>query len=81
MSCLIALESDADALANRIEMEIERRFGFSVPILIRGADDFQRIVKNNPFISEREVDTTKLYVTFLYSTPSSSQWAQLVCAQ
>ena len=45
-------EQDVEKLKNSIEAQIEAIFGFSVPVLIRSADDFQRVIKGHPFAHE-----------------------------
>ena len=66
-------EGDASRLAHGIEEEIERVFGFSVPVFMRQPKDFQRIIANNPFLTGRNEDPAWLHVTFLYSTPPESR--------
>jgi uncharacterized protein (DUF1697 family) len=66
-------EGDASKLAELIEAQIEKAFGYAVPVFIRDADDFQRIIEGNPFLKKRNEDPTKLYVTFLYRSPSESR--------
>jgi uncharacterized protein (DUF1697 family) len=70
-------EQDAAKVAGLIGTKIEQVFGCSVPVLIRGTNDFQRIVNGNPFLIERNEDPTKLHVTFLYDPPSESKLSGL----
>ena len=60
---------DASEIGSAIEIEIERRFGFPVTVILRSPSDFQRIIDGNPFIHPRNEDPSKLYVTFLASLP------------
>ncbi len=64
-------DSKATKIGRAIEMEIERRFGFPVTVIIRNRDDFMRIIDGNPFIHPRKEDPSKLHVTFLSSSPSA----------
>lgn len=68
---------DASELAGLIEAQIEGSFEYSVPVFVRNTHDFQRIVHGNPFLNERDEDPAKLYVTFLYNTPSESRLSSL----
>ncbi len=67
-------EQDVEKLKNSIEAQIEAIFGFSVPVLIRSADDFQRVIKGHPFAHE---DPIRVLVTFLYELPEESKLAEL----
>jgi uncharacterized protein (DUF1697 family) len=67
-----SLEPDVAKLAGLIEARIEQGFGYAVPVFIRGAADFQRIITGNPFLTIRNEDSTKLHVTFLYRPPVGS---------
>jgi len=59
-------EPDAAKLTRLIEAHLEQSFGYGVPIFMRNAADFQRIIASNPFLTTRNEDPTKLHVTFLY---------------
>jgi uncharacterized protein (DUF1697 family) len=63
-------EKDKAKLAKQIESQIETTFGFSVPVLIRSADDFQRVIETHPF---RREEPLRVLVTFLYERPDSSR--------
>ena len=67
-------EQDVTKLRNSIETQIEETFGFSVPVLIRTTDDFQRIIESHPFAQE---DPIRVLVTFLYEHPDQSKWNDL----
>lgn len=62
---------DEATVAGSIEKEIERHFGFTVDVLIRNRDDFQRIIVGNPFLTRRNEDPERLHVTFLSDMPSA----------
>ncbi len=65
-------DSDVPELTDRIEQKIEEVFQFSVPIILRTNDSFKKLIDGNPYYADRNVDVTKLYVTFLFSSPSDS---------
>jgi uncharacterized protein (DUF1697 family) len=63
-------EKDTEKLAKSIEGQIEKTFGFVVPVLVRSADDFRRVIENHPFKDEEPV---RILVTFLYQHPEQSK--------
>jgi len=67
-------EQDAAKLTETIEAQIKETFGFSVPVLIRTANDFQRIIESHPFTQE---DPIRVLVTFLHECPDQSKWNDL----
>ncbi|MBN1450485.1 MAG: DUF1697 domain-containing protein [Anaerolineales bacterium] len=67
-------EQDAIKLTKAIEAQVEKVFGFSVPVLTRTAGDFRRIIKNHPFAQE---DSLRVLVTFLYERPAQSKLDEL----
>ncbi len=62
-------EGDRPGTAARIEAGIQERFRFDLPVFVREAVDFQRIVDGNRFITQKNADPAKLHVTFLYRAP------------
>jgi uncharacterized protein (DUF1697 family) len=63
-------EQDVAKLRRAIEAHIEKTFGFSVPVVIRTADEFKRIIDSHPFKNE---DPIRVVVTFLYEHPEQSK--------
>jgi uncharacterized protein (DUF1697 family) len=63
------LEQDIAKLRKSIETQIETGLGISVPVLIRSADDFLRIIESHPFKHE---DPARVLVTFLHEHPNQS---------
>ena len=58
-------ETNVDKIRTKIECQILSDYGFEVKIFIRGKIDLAKIIKNNPFLSYKDVDFSKLYVVFL----------------
>lgn len=56
-------------LAAKIEEKINRKYGFFVPVIIRTPVEMKRILTINPFLGKKGIDTAKLYVTFLLTSP------------
>jgi uncharacterized protein (DUF1697 family) len=65
-------EIESFVLSEKIEKEITQSLDFSISVLIRTDDDFRRIIENNPFITAKEEDFSRLYITFLYRSPAES---------
>jgi uncharacterized protein (DUF1697 family) len=72
-----ATEQEASKLAELIETQIEGTFGYTVSVFMRDVANFQRIIHNNPFLNKRAKDPARLYVTFLYSSPSESKLSNM----
>ncbi len=61
-------EKDTAKLTKSIEAQIEKVYGFSVPVLIRTADDFRRVIESHPFARE---EAARVLVTFFVPTSRS----------
>ncbi len=72
-----APQSDQAQMAGQIEASIEQRCGFKVEVFIREPSDFQSIIAHNPFLQQRDVDTSKLHVSFLYRAIDEAKWGKL----
>ena len=59
-------------LEELIGKQIEHEFGFTAEVLIRTPEELWHILETNPFLGKKDVDTTRLYVTFLTGEPSAS---------
>jgi uncharacterized protein (DUF1697 family) len=62
-------EKTSADLAGKIEQMLLRRFNMSVPVIVRTAEEVEDVLRNNPFLTERGIDVTRLHVTFLSHTP------------
>ncbi|MGD1119932.1 MAG: DUF1697 domain-containing protein [Dehalococcoidales bacterium] len=63
--------TDTNQLAGLIESKIEQVFKFTAAVLIRTPDELGRIIRDNPFLKERDIDTGRLHVTFLAAEPAA----------
>jgi uncharacterized protein (DUF1697 family) len=55
---------------SKIIMErISSDSGFSIPVVLKTEDEMKEIVRENPFVKEEEVDSSKLHVAFLSELP------------
>ncbi len=60
---------DLVQLSKRIENAIERKFGFRPNVIVRTASELRSVLARNPFAKRRDIDPSKLLVTFLASDP------------
>ena len=56
--------TDVAALEAELAEAIEAEFGFPVPVLIRTADDLDRVIADNPFPEALDVEPKFLHVAF-----------------
>lgn len=66
----------ADGLSKRIAAVINESRGFQVPVVIRTAADFDRIVRGNPFLAAG-ANPARLHVGFLAAAPEPERIARL----
>jgi uncharacterized protein (DUF1697 family) len=62
-------ESDIKKLETQIKAQIEREFGFEVPIIVLIIENLASIIKHNPFANDSQIDISFLHVTFLADQP------------
>ena len=62
-------ERSPSDLFKAIAQAILGDFGFEVSIVIRTSKEMKSMIERNPFLKDRGVDQSKLYVTFLLETP------------
>jgi|SRR5579863_926165 len=63
---------DSSKLVEKIAEKVLSQFGFSVPVLVKTAEEINAIIKKNPFLKENGIDVSKLHVTFLSSAADRS---------
>ena len=64
-----AAAKSAVDLVRKIEGMMEREFGFEVTVMVRGAEELNRAIQNNPFSGEKGLDFSRLGVVFLSEEP------------
>ncbi len=57
------------ALVSKIEKMILKDFGFKVPVMVRSSHEIQEVFKTNPFLKKKDIDISRLYVTFTSQEP------------
>ena len=65
-------ESDMSALAKRLQKAIEGRFGFLPDVVLRTAAEMRETIARNPFAKGRDIEPSKLLVSFLASEPGQA---------
>jgi uncharacterized protein (DUF1697 family) len=60
------------SLSKSIGQAILRDLGFDVPVLVRTSREMRDLIEGNPFLKERDIDRSKLYVTFLLEAAPKS---------
>lgn len=63
---------DSAELGRQIEQQIRETFGFSVSVIVRSPEYFQKIIEQNPFLQDRNENLAALYVTFFFQTVSAA---------
>ena len=72
-----ATKSSLDNLSELIREKILSEYGFSVPVVLRTADEMKKIVGSNPFLNQKGIDDSKLHVTFLSELPTKAALGKL----
>ena len=70
-------EEDLKILTKIIESMIVKKYNFEAKALVIRAEEFIKIVTNNPYLPEKENEIEKLYCTLLLNTPEESKVALL----
>ncbi len=52
-------------LEETIKAQILKQFGFEVPVMVKDAEEVEQVIAHNPFMKNKEIDITKLHITFL----------------
>ena len=67
----------AEALSQRISEKILGDFGVSVSVLLLSSKELNNTIKNNQFLMDKAIDSSKLHVTFLSEIPKKSAIKEL----
>src|SRR6266705_2426468 len=60
--------SNPAVVSKRIGETVHHSFGFDTPVIVRTAEQMRDVIRNNPFSREKDIDLSKLHVTFLSET-------------
>ncbi|MEO1415327.1 MAG: DUF1697 domain-containing protein [Bacteroidota bacterium] len=72
--------SDIPSLEKSIQDLLLIKYGFDVDVLILADEDFLRVVADNPFLNQSEVDPKFLHVTFLLAEVDEEKYAAIPLA-
>jgi uncharacterized protein (DUF1697 family) len=53
----------------KISDQIQKQFGFEVPIIVLETEELKKIIENNPFVTDQIKNIFYLYITFLSPKP------------
>lgn len=70
-------EKNIDKLASKIQDAIEQTFKCRPAVILRTSDELKSAIKANPFASSRNLDPSKILVTFLSAAPPATAQATL----
>ncbi len=62
-------EKSITKLEMLITAQIEKDFGFTVPVIVFNSETLKSIITHNPFLKDAEKDPAFFHVTFLAATP------------
>jgi uncharacterized protein (DUF1697 family) len=64
--------NDTEQIRLMIENKIKIKFSLEVSVIIRTKAEIEQVIKNNPFLKDKNVEIDRLYVTFLSDTPDNN---------
>jgi uncharacterized protein (DUF1697 family) len=64
-------ERDEAKLSSRIQAGIEKKFGFRPDVILRTTEEMRSVVAKNPFSARKNIDPSRLLVTFLGAHPAA----------
>ena len=67
----------AEAVAKKLKAKIDGQTRLPVPVVVRTAAEMAKIVSENPFLKQKGLDASGLYVTFLKRAPAKPDTARL----
>jgi len=70
-------ERNLSALSKRIDDAFEKTFGFPAAVILRTAAEMREVIAKNPFAERKDVEPSKLLVTFLAEELSPEAQKQL----
>jgi uncharacterized protein (DUF1697 family) len=74
---LFESEDGEEPLQARIEQEIQRVFGFAISVILRTAEEWERIVATCPFSMETLTEGQSIHLTLLRSAPTQDELDRL----
>lgn len=78
---LFQAEGAAEQLRQQMERQIEAAFGFSVPVVLRTAEELAEVLRNCPFAANALAEGESLYVALSPQAPSQAGIDRLLAYQ
>jgi uncharacterized protein (DUF1697 family) len=75
-----SFEENPMIIGKEIQAGIKNTLGMDVRVIVRDQEELKWILDSNPFIIDRNKDTEKLYVTFLFDIPGDLAISKLAVA-
>lgn len=60
-----AEEQNGLSIGFKIKQEIFKMWGYEVPVMVLNIEDLELALTNNPYLKEKDLDTSKIYFAFL----------------
>lgn len=70
-------EKNSVKLAKKIQEAIDKKFGFRAEVVVRTIGEMRQSVAANPFRNRRDIEASKLLITFLAAEPAAEANATL----
>ncbi|WP_428225371.1 DUF1697 domain-containing protein [Flavobacterium sp.] len=74
-------EENTASIGFKIKQEIFKTWGYEVPVMIIEKNDLEKAIQNNPYLKEENVDTSKIYFSFLNKELNSNAIHDLKMSQ
>lgn len=71
-------ETDTKVIEKIISSQIEKEFGFDVPVIVLSAKTLETIIENNSFTKDNSKEPQFLHVTFLADNPAEFNKEKIV---
>ncbi|MCW3787274.1 DUF1697 domain-containing protein [Plebeiibacterium sediminum] len=65
-------DTEITQITEKISLQIEKDFGFGVPVIVFTIEDLKEMINQNPFVNDSNKDISHLHVTFLSSEINSA---------
>jgi uncharacterized protein (DUF1697 family) len=70
--------TDPKALAGKLEIAIEKTFGFKAGVVARTTPELRKVIANNPFANRSGIEPSRLLVLFLAQPPADEVQKQIM---
>jgi len=78
---LKSAEKEIALIETEINKMLAKTFGYEVPVLVKSKEEFEQIIKGNPYTAKADLEAKKIYFALLKSAPNATAVAGLDQAQ